>query len=267
MRKTMAATGVFALPLGLALAAAPAHAQDRPEADDTKVLHAQLQPLNGSSAGGTAMVEVKGTEVTVDIESTGLEPNMNAAQHFHAGEQAMCSPASEDGEDGTEAAGRSEGGSFYEPAISLTDSGSTRTEDGLNLDSMPPANDKGEISYQRTFEVQEEVAEQLRNEEIVIVQNSIDSGGTDAYESNTAEESEAQDEAAEKTTQPGTCGELVAAPENGMDTGFGGTADTGSSETGVVGIGTAGMVGMGAGLVVAAGAVAISGRLLWGTKA
>ncbi|GHD22054.1 hypothetical protein [Nocardiopsis kunsanensis] len=269
MRKTMAVTGAFALPLGLALTAAPAHAQDRPESDtdDTAVLHAQLQPLNDSSASGTAMVELKGTEVTVDIESTGLEPNMNTAQHFHISEQDMCAPASENGEDGTEANDRSGGDSFYEPAISLTTSGSTRAEDGLNLDSMPPANDEGEVSYRRTFEVQEEVADQLANEEAVIVQHSVASGGVDAYESNSVEENGDQDEAAEKTAQPGTCGELVAAPENGMDTGFGGTADTGSSSAGMAGLGTAGMVGLGAGLIVAAGAAAISGRLLWGTKA
>lgn len=268
MRKAMAVTGAFALPLGLALAAAPAHAQDRSEveADDSAVLHAQLQPLEGSSASGTAMVEVEGTEVTVDIESTGLEPNVNTAQHFHVGGQEMCSPTSEDGEDGAEVAGRSEGVSSYEPAISLTTAGSTRTEDGLNLDSMPPANGEGEVSYHRTFEVQEEVADQLRNEEIVIVQNSIDPEGSDAHDSTRAEVDEAPDETTEKSTQPGTCGELMAAPENGMDTGFGGTADN-SSTAGVVGLGTAGMVGMGVGLIAVAGAAAVGGRLLWVSKA
>ena len=289
MRKAMAVTGAFTLPLGLALAAAPAHAQDRSEAgtDDTRVLHAQLQPLNDSSAGGTAMVEVKGTEVTVDIESTGLEPNVNAAQHFHIGEQDMCAPTSESGGNGTEMVSRLEGDSLYEPATSLTTSGSTRPEDGLNLDSMPPANGEGEVSYHRTFEVHEEVADQIKNEEAVIVQNSIGSNGAGAYESNSAEENEApveaqreapeeatdetsdeaSDQASEKTTQPGTCGELVAAPENGMDTGFGGTAETSNSDAGAVGLGTAGMVGVGAGLIVVAGAAAVSGRLLWGTKA
>lgn len=281
MRKAMAVTGAFALPLGLALAAAPAHAQDRPEveADDSAVLHAQLQPLEGSSAAGTAMVEVEGTEVTVDIESTGLEPNVNAAQHFHVGGQEMCSPTSEDGEDGAEVTSRSEGASSYEPAVSLTTAGSTRTEDGLNLDSMPPANGEGEVSYHRTFEVQEEVADQLRNEEIAIVQNSIAPGGTDAHGSTRAGDDEAQDgnrheaggettdEATEKTAQPGTCGALVAAPQNGMDTGFGGTAETGHSSAGVVGLGTAGMVGMGVGLIVVAGAAAVGGRLLWVSKA
>ncbi|WP_161626433.1 hypothetical protein [Nocardiopsis xinjiangensis] len=293
MRKAMAVTGAFALPLGLALASAPAHAQDRSEAgagagagagaDDTRVLHAQLQPLNASSAGGTAMVEVKGTEVTVDIESTGLEPNVNAAQHFHIGEQDMCAPTPESDGNGTEMVARLEGDTFYEPATSLTTSGSTRPEDGLNLDSMPSANGKGEISYHRTFEVDEEVADQIKNEEAVLVQNSIDSSGAGVHESNSAEENEApvedrreapgeatdetSAEASEKTTQPGTCGELVAAPENGMDTGFGGTAEAGNSDAGVVGLGTAGMVGVGAGLIVVAGAAAISGRLLWGTRA
>lgn len=266
MRKAMAVTGAFALPLGLALAAAPAHAQARSEveADDTAVLHAQLQPLDDSSANGTAMVEVKGTEVTVDIESTGLEPNVNAAQNLHIGDQDMCATSSGTDEDSTEVVSRSEDDTFQgSVTTSLTTTGSTRPEDGLDLDSMPPANGRGEVSYHRTFEVQEDVADQLRNGEAVVVQHSVSPNGAEE-DGPASDDPEAALE--ENATQPAVCGELVVAPENGMDTGFGGTADN-NSAAGVVGIGTAGMVGLGAGLLGVAGAAAISGRLLWGTKA
>lgn len=266
MRKAMAVTGALALPLGLALAAAPAHAQAQSEvgADDTAVLHAQLQPLNESSAGGTAMVQVKGTEVTVDIESTGLKPNVNAAQNFHIGGQDLCSPGSETDEDSTGVVSRSAEDTFQgSVTTSLTTTGSTRPEDGLSPDSMPPANGKGEVSYHRTFEVQEEVAQQLKNGEATVVQHSVSPDGAEEDGPASDDPEAALDEGA---TQPAICGELVAAPENGMDTGFGGTADD-SSGAGLVGIGTAGMVGVGAGLIAIAAAAAIGGRLLWSPKA
>lgn len=75
-----------AVPVGALAAAAPAHA------DGAAVLHANLSPVNQSGAHGTAKVTVKGTRVTVHIESGGLLAHSPHAQHFHIGGQHRCAP-------------------------------------------------------------------------------------------------------------------------------------------------------------------------------
>ena len=85
-RRTSLSIGLAACCLALTAAAAPAHA------DGAAVLHANLSPVNQSGAHGTAKVTVKGTRVTVHIESGGLLAHSPHAQHFHIGGQHRCAP-------------------------------------------------------------------------------------------------------------------------------------------------------------------------------
>ena len=59
----------------------PAAAQQDPASSRTYT--ADLAALNDSGADGTATLTVSGTQLTVDIEATGLSPNLPHAQHLH----------------------------------------------------------------------------------------------------------------------------------------------------------------------------------------
>ncbi|MFD6949506.1 hypothetical protein A6A08_05215 [Nocardiopsis sp. TSRI0078] len=251
MHKATAATTALALPVGLVLAAAPARA-DVP-AGDTTVLHAQIQPLNEHGAGGTSTVELRGTRVTVQVHATGLAPGLPHAQHLHIGGENTCPPGTDSDENGDGFVSTIEGMPSYGPeAVSLTTEGGTGAEHKLALDRMAVADEDGKLAYQRTFEVDEDVAERIGDGEAVLVQRGIDTGGDGSYDFNGAGRSDLDESVPAEATHPAACGALTAAPERGMDTGLGGTADTSG----------AGLVGLGAALVTAAGAVALAGRQL-----
>ncbi|NYH53990.1 hypothetical protein HNR06_003579 [Nocardiopsis arvandica] len=251
MHKATAATTALALPMGLVLAAAPAQA-DVPTGDTT-ALHAQIQPLNEHGAGGTSTVELRGTRVTVQVHATGLAPGLPHAQHLHIGGKGTCPPGLDSDENGDGFVSTTEGMPFYGPgAVSLTTEGDTGSKHKLALERMAVADEDGKLEYQRTFEVDEDIAERIGDGEAVLVQRGIDTEGDREYDFNGAGRSDLDQAVPAEATHPASCGSFTAAPESGMDTGLGGTASTP----------TAALVGLGAALVTVAGAVAVAGRQL-----
>ena len=47
------------------------------------MFQADLAPLNNSGASGTANLALEGDQLTTDIASEGLAPNLPHAQHIH----------------------------------------------------------------------------------------------------------------------------------------------------------------------------------------
>lgn len=250
MDKRKLAPLALAVPFCL-LAAMPAYAAD------TTTLQANLGPLNDSGASGTAMVEVEGTQVSVDIDSSGLVASAPHAQHFHIGGEHVC-PTEEADEDGNGLISTAEGQPFYGPIkTSLTTEGDTSPDSALAVERMPAADDGGNVSYSRTIEVSEEVASQVKRGDAVIVQHGIDVNGNGEYDMEGAGKSELDPALPAEATNPATCGELMPAPEGGMAAGNGGAAAGGVN---------AGLLGLGAVLVAAAGGGVLVTRRLRGNR-
>lgn len=236
MRKTLAP--VLALLLLLAFASvAVADGHDR------QMFHVELSQLNDSGASGTADLRLEGNQLTVTIEAQGLSPDLPHAQHFHGevGEVAECPPVDLEGTGEEGIVTTSDGQPFYFGIMtSLTTEGDTSPDSALAVDRMPVADGDGNVSYERTFEVSDEVAENIGD--TVVVLHGIDLSDTGEY-SDDFGPSDLDPELPQEATVPAACGEVMAAPDR-VDTGAGGTAGTDS---------TALWYFAGAGLLLAAG--------------
>jgi hypothetical protein len=120
---------------------------------------AKLAPLNaekiGTSASGTADLQVIDGKLTVAIDLAGLTPGLMHLQHFHGfpdGTDAVCPTAKEDGNgDGyidlieTEAVAGTTMLPFHEHPVTLE----------IPSDTYPVADDKGAASYSHSDSIEE----------------------------------------------------------------------------------------------------------------
>ena len=253
MRKALTlpavAIAAAAFPL-LSMTAASAH-------EGASSYQADLGAVNGSGVDGTGMVTLDGNTVTVMIEASGLLAGSPHAQHFHIGAMGTCPTndlADDADKDGfvsvTEAA-------KYYGAIgtSLTTTGDTSPDSGLAIDRFPTA-DSGTISYERTFEVTDDVHAAFEAGTAVLVLHGVDKDGSGAYDGTV--KSDLDPSLPMEATAPAACGGLKAAqmgtaPKGGAETGAGSTA--GTENTAAIGVGALAAVG-----AVGAGAVAYRRR-------
>ena len=247
MRKAYAlpavAIAAAAFPL-LTMTAASAH-------DGAHSYQASLGSVNASGVTGTGMVTLDGNTATVMIEASGLLAGSPHAQHFHIDAMGTCPTndlADDADKDGfvsvTEAA-------KYYGAIgtSLTTSGDTSPESGLAIDRFPTA-EGGSISYERTFEVSDDVHDAFEAGTAVLVLHGIDKDKSGAYDGDV--KSDLDPSLPMEATAPAACGgfdvaQMGAAPVGGAETGAGSTS--GTENTAVMGVGAlaaAGAIGAGA---------------------
>ncbi len=223
---------LLALPAAAALTmfagAAPALAAE------AKAYQAPLEILNKSGATGTAWLSLNGNQLTVKIESKGLVPNAPHAQHIHGmpdGKQDFRCPegpevSSEIDKDGDGILSTAEGLPDYGAInISLTTKGDTSEKSGLAVDRMPTADEDGDLSYERTFEVSDAVVANLAN--LHVVQHGIDVNGNGEYDFD-AGKSELDEKLPQEATAPANCGAILgstmgAVPTGGVETGGAGT--------------------------------------------
>ncbi|MBW1598218.1 hypothetical protein [Streptomyces sp. JJ38] len=250
-----------ALPAALVLGASvPASA-----AED-QAYQIDLETLNDSGASGTALVSLEGTELTVKIRANGLVPNAPHAQHIHGSTQGRdfhC-PEPDADQDGDGIVSTAEGVPDYgDVNISLTTEGDTSKESGLAVDRFPKADQDGNLSYERTITVSQDVADHFRD--LHLVQHGIDVNGNGKYDGE-AGKSSLDEKLPLEATAPANCGMVKGAsigemPEGGVETGTGPGADAGrnGSET-VLAMG-------GAGLLAAAAATAVAVRNRRGERA
>ncbi|MCZ2828958.1 hypothetical protein O2W14_08950 [Modestobacter sp. VKM Ac-2986] len=252
MRKAYALPAVAiaaAFPL-LTMTAASAH-------EGAHSYQASLGSVNASGVTGTGMVTLDGNTATVMIEASGLLAGAPHAQHFHIDALGTCPTndlADDADKDGfvsvTEAA-------KYYGAIgtSLTTSGDTSPESGLAIDRFPAA-ESGSISYERTFEVTDDVHAAFEAGTAVLVLHGVDKDGSGAYDGDV--KSDLDPSLPMEATAPAACGgfevaQMGAAPAGGAETGAGSTA--GTENTAAMGVGALAAAG-----AVAAGAVAYRRR-------
>jgi hypothetical protein len=104
------------------------------------VYRVSLSPLNESGVHGTATIQVKGSELVVELQAVGHVPDLMHLQHIHGftnGTDATCPPPSAAGADGV--LSFTDGLPFYGPVQLL-------------LTPFPtPANSAGAFHYRGTF--------------------------------------------------------------------------------------------------------------------
>ncbi|MGH3328328.1 MAG: hypothetical protein ACRDPT_11130, partial [Streptomycetales bacterium] len=221
---------LLAVPVAAAL---PLLAPSAAQADESHQI--RLEQLNDSGASGTATVEVSGDAMTVSIDASGLVPNAPHAQHLHGSADDdtdfHCPSASAD-RDGDGVVSTVEGLPAYgDVFISLTTKGDTSKKSGLALDRFPTADAEGNLSYQRTIQLPDGVADKIRN--LHVVQHGIDTNGNGKYdleslgESPLAKSAGLEDVPLEGTA-PANCGMIHGAaagavPAGGVETGHGST--------------------------------------------
>ena len=124
----------------------------------------------GSNVTGKASLKVDGTKVHVNIHIRGLTPNLPHAMHIHGilGDANVCPPASAD-TNGDGLVSLEEGAPFYGPIdTSFTTSGDTSPASGLALERFPVADNNGNLNYNRTFSIPQNVLDSLGSLHIVV---------------------------------------------------------------------------------------------------
>jgi hypothetical protein len=244
----------FAVPtVVIAAAAFPLLTMSAALADHDGSYQADLAALNGSGVSGTGMVTLEGDSATVMIDATGLLDGAPHAQHFHIGAEGAC-PTDADDEDGDGFVSVTEGAPYYGAiGTSLTTEGDTSPDSGLAIDRFPTT---GDIAYERTFDITEDVQESFAAGTAVLVLHGVDKDGSGAYDGDVM--SDLDPALPMEATAPAACGPFQAAqmgatPSGGAETGAGSTS--GIEEQAAIAAGSLALVG-----AAAAGAVAYRRR-------
>ncbi len=191
---------------------------------------------------------VNGTELTVKLETSGALAGAPHAQHIHIGGTNTCPDPSMEGS-GFEGAitATDAAGSYGGVQVSLTqEPGETGPEAALDVANFPT----GDAMYKRTFEVPQDIADQIAAGDGVVVVHGVDHNGNGEYDGDM--ESDLDPSLPAEATDPAACGELNAAqmamPEGGVETGGGSTQ--GTEYAGLLALGTLALGAGAAGLVV-----------------
>lgn len=249
--RTTRLAALAALPAALTLGlAAPASAQEG------KAHQIDLTQLSDSGASGTAFLSVEGNKLTVKIEGEGFTPNAPHAQHIHGsteGKDFHC-PTSDADKNGDGIVSTVEGlPSYGDIMISLTTEGDTSKDSGLAVKRMPTADENGNLSYERTIEVSDDVVEHVKD--LHIVQHGLDANDNGKYDTE-AGKSELDPALPLEATAPSTCGMVKGAAIGSMPVGG---VETGGESTG--GLESPGLIAAGGlGLIGAAGALVLARR-------
>jgi hypothetical protein len=163
--------------LGLTLAVASMLATSALATGGKTRFEATLAPIphdtvadGGSNVTGAVRLKVDGTSVHVNIHVRGLTPNLPHAMHIHGilGDPNVCPPATAD-TNGDGLISLEEGAPFYGPIdTSFTTSGDTSPASGLALARFPVADAEGNLNYNRTFTIPQNVLDSLGSLHVVV---------------------------------------------------------------------------------------------------
>src|SRR6478672_13272155 len=176
---TRIAGASLAAAAAMALSVGPAFAADA-------WVSANLKPVagNGVDGSGTAMVDVKGTTITVTMAANGLLPDNPHAAHIHFGAAARHEyPVLSDDKNGDGHLNTTEGGPAYgDIVVSLTKTGDTSPKSGLAIDRFDTA-PGGKLSYERgSIEVSPAVADAIAKGQSVVVVHGVDHNHDGKYD-------------------------------------------------------------------------------------
>lgn len=243
-----------ALALGVAALAMPGAAS----AADSNSYQAQLNALNHSSASGTLMISLNGSQATITEHVSGLADKFGGnpyphVQHIHIGAKGQCPTTSAD-TNGDGVISTTEGAPSYGGiGTTLSKSGDTSPAAGTTLTVAPSG---ASFDYSRTITLDSKTMASLKDGTAVVVVHGLDP----ATLSKTAqgEKSDLVPSLPLAATSPALCGTLVASQMSAMP---GGAADTGGGST--AGVEDQAVLGFGGALLAAgigAGALAMRRR-------
>lgn len=214
--------------------------------------HAELAPVNNSTAAGHAAVDVTGQEATVTVEVAGAPALFQGApyphaQHIHIGGQGVCAPPSADA-DGDGAVSSMEGQPWTGGiGASLTTSGDTSPASAVAIDRFPAGD---AYTYQRTFTVDAATLAALQNGTAVVNVHGADPAALSAAAQ--AKVNPMAPALPLASDIPVACGVLapaqMAVPEGPADTGVE-VAASSSDARGLAGAAVLGMLALGAAAV------------------
>lgn len=208
-----AAAAVATAALAIAVLILPVYAA----ADGSTLFIATLEPQNGTGATGSVKIVVRSDSMTVRIEARGLLPDAAHLQGlvgFAEGSRDAACPTAAADRDGDGFVSSREAQSVYGPGIvGLL----PRTDEA----SSPRADENGVLRYARTFDLAK-VTDEFNNDfarglvddldRFVVSQGGVDRNGNGRID------------LFRETATLATCGELLAAPQGGVDAGNGSTA-------------------------------------------
>ena len=182
--------------------------------EKVQTFRVELDELNDSGASGVARLRLEGDQLHIRIRARGLAPNLVHAQHIHGVGNSECPPpdlmpSSHEQPDGTMQSflSTSDGAPFYGPIISsLTTAGETTPAQGLSVEVMPVADEKGRVRYDRTITLPAEVAESITD--FQIVQHGVDFNDNAAYDFEGAGASDLDPALPQEATAPASCGTI-----------------------------------------------------------
>ena len=243
-----------AFALGVAALAMPGTAS----AADGTSYQAQLKALNHSSASGTLMISMNGSQATITENVSGLADKFGGnpyphVQHIHIGAKGSCpTTAADTNKDGV--ISTTEGAPSYGGiGTTLSTSGDTSPAAGTTLTVAPSG---ARFDYSRTITLDSKTMDALAAGTAVVVVHGLDPA-TLSKQAQGAK-SDLVPSLPLAATSPALCGTLVASQMSAMP---GGAADTGGGSTS--GIEDQAVLGFGGALLAAgigAGALAMRRR-------
>ena len=199
--------------LGIGLMATPSLANPATaRAGDTgptayEIYQGTLSPMNDSGTSGNVRVELSGHTATVTMNVTGAVASQPHAEHIHGTltVENSCPTMAAD-VDGNGIVDTAEGVPAYGMVKqSLTTSGDTSADSALAIDRFPTADADGNYTFQRTFDVPEDIATYLGNLHVVV--HGIDVNGNGVYDAD-AGQSSLDPSLPLEATAPAACGAL-----------------------------------------------------------
>ena len=222
MKRTTTKTALTALavPSLLGLSALPAAADNH----DTVEMMSTLTELNDSGGSGDAWVKVSGNTVTAKLTVSGLLEGAPHAQHIHIGGNNSCPDPNMKGTGVDGAIRVTDAADDYGMVkVSLTgNDADTSADAALDVDNFPA---DGSYTYERTFDVPDDVAKDLHEGNGVVVVHGVDHNDSGTYDGD--QKSDLDDSLPAEATNPALCGALemgqMSAPSGGVQTGGGST--------------------------------------------
>jgi serine/threonine protein kinase len=167
-------------------------------------------PTNHVTGSGEVTVRLHGNQAAVTVTTQGLDNGaaLVHAMHIHAGAKGQCPPASAARlHNGHLSISTTDGINYYGPPVqALTTSGDTSPASILAFRRYLTG---GTLDYTRTITLTATVAEQVRDDNAVIVVHGIDYDGSGIY-SGVLDRSELSKSVPGTATAPALCGHLVA---------------------------------------------------------
>ncbi|WP_329491799.1 superoxide dismutase family protein [Kitasatospora sp. NBC_01246] len=164
-------------------------------------------PTNHVHSVGTATVQLNSDNTArIAVNATGLLNGAPHAMHIHEKGNGECPTADAAGDhNGHQAISTTDGLPAYGPiGTSLTTTGDTSPGSALAVDRFPSS---GTFHYSRTIQLTSDVAQQVRNDNAVVVVHGIDYNGNGRYD-NVLGASELNPALPQEATAPALCGPL-----------------------------------------------------------